>query len=61
MPETGLWQDVAELAESLTATLDAREGFDDAAESESPTEGDAPVHDTSDGDAVESAESRPSR
>ena len=31
MPETGLWQDVAELAESLTATLDAREGFDDAA------------------------------
>ena len=31
VPETGLWQDVAELAESLTATLDAREGFDDAA------------------------------
>ena len=31
MPETGLWQDVAELAESLTATLDARAGFDDAA------------------------------
>jgi len=36
-------------------------GADDAAESESPTEGDAPVHDTSDGDAVESADSRPSR
>jgi glucosamine 6-phosphate synthetase-like amidotransferase/phosphosugar isomerase protein len=31
VPGTGLWQDVTELAESLAATLDAREGFDDVA------------------------------
>jgi glutamine---fructose-6-phosphate transaminase (isomerizing) len=30
-PETGLWQDVSELPESLAATTDAREGVEDVA------------------------------
>src|SRR5690242_4554907 len=29
--ETGLWQDVSELADALAATLDARAGFDEVA------------------------------